>query len=306
MKLGKLKKIPLREYWKHEALDFTKWLSEPENIELLSDEIGIGIEDVQTEANAGSFKVDILAKESQTDRTIIIENQLEKTDHSHLGQLITYAAGLEAKYVIWIVSEARDEHRQAVDWLNEHTDEDINFFLIVIELWQIEDSPPAPKFSVISSPNEWTKIVRASSQGELTETKLKQLDFWQQLKDFAQENFSVLKFPKPLPQSYRYIALGRSDRGVYLYVSPEDIVRCELWIFNQKDLYYSLYESKDQIEKELGIKEPIEWLELPGKKASRIVTSHKFTFTDTSSWNEAFKWLCETTIKFKNVFSKDW
>jgi hypothetical protein len=275
---------------------------------LLSDEIGIGIEEIQTEANAGSFKVDILAKESYTERIIIIENQLEKTDHSHLGQLITYAAGLEAKYVIWIVCEVRDEHRQAVDWLNEHTDEDINFFLIIIELWQIADSPPAPKFSVISSPNEWKKSVRASTQShELTETNLKRLDFWQQLKDYAQKNFPELKLRTPSPQHWFNVSIGRSDCHVSMSViSRENNVRCELWIRDSKELFNTLYSSKDKIEQELELKEPIEWLELPEKKASRIVTSHEFSFNDTSTWSDAFKWLCGTTIRFKNVFSKDW
>jgi hypothetical protein len=123
MKISKLTKVDLRELWKHEALDFTKWLSEPDNLEILSDEIGIGVELVQTEANIGRYNVDILAQEENTGRKIIIENQLETTDHSHLGQLITYAAGLEAEYIVWLVREAREEHQQAVDWLNEHTDD---------------------------------------------------------------------------------------------------------------------------------------------------------------------------------------
>ncbi len=123
--------------WAHEAHTFTKWLAEPENLELLSDEIGIGIELVQVEANVGRYNVDMLAREENTEKKIIIENQLETTNHSHLGQLITYAAGLETEYIIWPVREAREEHQQAVDWLNEHTDDKLNFFLVVVELWQI-------------------------------------------------------------------------------------------------------------------------------------------------------------------------
>lgn len=134
MKLGKLDRVDLREYWKHEALDCTRWLSESANIEVLSDEVGIGIHIAQTEASVGRFNVDILAEEENTGRKIIIEHQLEVTDHLHLGQLITYAAGLEAAFVVWVVRDAREEHRQAVDWLNEHTDEQVNFFLVQIEL----------------------------------------------------------------------------------------------------------------------------------------------------------------------------
>jgi hypothetical protein len=128
MKLGKLKMIDLREQWKHEALDFTRWLAESENLVELGNEIGLDIKLIQTEAGVGCFSADILAEDETTGRKIVIENQLEKTDHSHLGQILTYAAGHEAEYIIWIVKDARDEHRQAVDWLNEHTDEKINFF----------------------------------------------------------------------------------------------------------------------------------------------------------------------------------
>lgn len=308
MKLGTLKRLDLREYWKHEALDFTKWLSDPENIALLSDEVGIGIEVTQTEASVGRFNVDILAQEENTRRKIIIENQLEMTDHSHLGQLITYAAGLEAQYVIWIVREVREEHRQAVDWLNEHTDEEISFFLVALQLWQIEDSPPAPRFSVISRPNDWKKSVRASAQeGDLTDTTTKQLEFWQQLKESAAEKYPELKLRTPRPQHWFDVAIGRSDCHVCLIVdSRQDKVRCELYIPDSKELYRALLASKDQIEKELGLAGQMEWRELPGKKASRIQALHTFTFDDATTWNDAFQWLSETTLKFRKAFSKSW
>ena len=130
MELGKLEKIKdLRSVWKHEANDFTKWLSKEENLNTLSEEIGINIELISTEAKTGSFSTDILAVEANTDNKIIIENQLEATDHDHLGKIITYASGHDAKTIIWIVKSAREEHRQAIDWLNEHTDDEINIFL---------------------------------------------------------------------------------------------------------------------------------------------------------------------------------
>lgn len=308
MNLGMLKRIDLREYWKHEALDFTKWLSEPENIALLSDEVGIGIEVTQTEASVGRFNVDILAQEENTGRKIIIENQLETTDHLHLGQLITYAAGLEAQYVIWIVREVREEHRQAVDWLNEHTDEDISFFLVVIELWQIGESDTAPKFSIVSRPNEWKKSVRTSAQdGDLTDTKTKQLEFWQQLKEFASDKYPELRLRTPRPQHWYDVSIGRSDCHVcFIADSRENQVRCELYIPDSKDLFKTFLASKVQIEKDLGLSEPLEWQELSGKKASRIRALHGFIFDNTSTWNAEFQWLSETALKFKKVFSKGW
>lgn len=308
MKLGKLTRVDLREYWKHEALDFTRWLAEPENIELLSDTIEIGIQITQTEASVGRFSVDILAEEENTGRKIIIENQLEMTDHSHLGQIITYAAGLEAEFIVWIVRDVREEHRQAVDWLNEHTNEQINFFLIAIELWQIDNSPPAPKFSIISRPNEWKRAVRTSVQdGDLTDTKTKQLEFWQQFKESAANSHPALKLRAPAPRHWFDIAVGRSDCYISLVVdSRVDKVRCELYIPDSKELYKNFLSCRQDIEKELNLAEPLEWQELPSKKASRIRALHDFRFADTSTWEAAFGWLTETTERFKRVFAKNW
>ena len=141
MQLSKIKRVDLRKVWKNEALDFTTWLAESENLELLSEEIEIEISLIQTEASVGKFKVDILAEENNTGRKIVIENQLDLTDHDHLGKIITYASGLDAEIVIWIVQSVRDEHKQAIDWLNEHTDQKVNIFAIQMEVWQIAESP---------------------------------------------------------------------------------------------------------------------------------------------------------------------
>lgn len=307
MKLGALKRVNLREFWKHEALDFTKWLSEPENIAILSDELGVGIEIVQTEACVGRFNVDILAQEENTGRRIIIENQLEMTDHSHLGQLITYAAGLEASYVIWIVRDAREEHRQAVDWLNEHTDEGLDFFLVALELWRIGESDPAPKFSVVSRPNEWKKSVKTSAQdGELTDTKTKQLEFWHQLKQYANDNHPSLRLRTPRPQHWFDMAIGRADCYVCLIAeSRGNQVRCELYIPDSKELFQAFLASRTQIEKELAVGVPIEWKELPGKKAARVCVVRGFTFADPSTWPDAIHWLCHTALRFKDVFGPE-
>ncbi len=149
VKPGKLKNLDLRDYWKHVALHFTQWLAEEENLQELGDEVGLDIKLIQTEAGVGKFSVDILAEEETSGKKIVIENQLEATNHSHLGQILTYAAGIEAEYIIWVVREVRDKHRQAIEWLNEHTDEKVNFFLVRIELWQIGTSEPAPRFMVV-------------------------------------------------------------------------------------------------------------------------------------------------------------
>ncbi len=308
MELGTLKRIDLRNYWKHEALDFTPWLAQPENIALLADEVGIEIQVTQAEASVGRYNVDILAEEESTGKKIIIENQLETTDHTHLGQLITYAAGLEAEFVIWIVRQVREEHRQAVDWLNEQTDEHINLFIVRAELWQIENSPPALKFNVICRPNEWKRSVRKSGQDDnLSDTKLKQLEFWQQLKEYAETNHPEMKLRTPRAQHWYDISIGRSDRFVRLITdSQNDRVRCELYIPDSLELYNAFRNCKDRIEAELDVTESLQWMELPEKKTSRIRAVHLFRLEDESTWEDAFLWLIDMSQKFKNVFAKEW
>ncbi len=307
MKLGKLKKLDLRTQWPHEALNFTKWLAQPENLELLSDAVGIGIDfdTVQVESPVGRYNVDILAQEENTGRKIVIENQLEVSDHKHVGQLVTYAAVLEAEFIVWIVREARDEHKQVVEWLNERTDDHANFFLVLIELWQIEDSPPAPRFNVIARPNEWVKSVRSSVQeGGLTDTKTMQLEFWQQLQQYA--TTKGLKLRAPRPQHWYNMAIGRSDCHVaYTLNTSEENLGCELYIRDNVQLYETLEQNKDRIESELGLTGKLSWQPLPGKKACRIRITHPFQ-ARANDWEQGFEWLFQMGTKFKKIFGKTW
>jgi hypothetical protein len=302
--LGKLKKVELREAWKHEASHFTQWLSQEENLTLLGDEIGFEIKLIQTEAKVGSFNVDILAEEENTGKKIIIENQLEVTNHDHLGKVITYASGYDARIIVWVVKDVREEHRQAIDWLNEHTDEDIEFYLLRIELWQIEDSPYAPKFEIISKPNDWTKAVRSSTESsELTDTKVKQLEFWTEFKEYAKRRQSILRLQKSYPQHWTNISIGSSDAHLSLTINTrEGAFGAELYIPDNKDLYTKLLQSKDQIEAELG--EKPEWMELPAKKASRIRVSKEGLFDDQTKWESEFEWLLNEAEKMQRVFPK--
>jgi len=303
MQLGKLEKVDLREFWKHEAFDFTNWLAEEENLVILSDEIGIGITLIETEANVGRFNVDILAEEENTGRKIIIENQLESTNHDHLGKLITYASGFDAEIVIWIVKEVRDEHKQAIDWLNEHTDDKINLFAMKMELWRIGDSPYAPKFQIISKPNDWAKALRKSTaQSNLSDTKLMQLEFWTKFKEYAQEKDTKLRLRKPYPQYWYDISIGNSIAYISLIVDTQnDQLRCELYIPDSKELFYELRKYKDEIDKKIGSE--LKWMELEGKKASRIRTICNAETDNTDKWEEYFEWLIIKTQIFHKVFS---
>jgi len=304
MNLSKLEKVNLREVWKHEATDFTSWLAKPENLELLSDEIGINITLIQTEASVGKFNVDILAEEENTSRKIVIENQLETTDHDHLGKIITYASGFDAEIIVWIVKSVRDEHKQAVDWLNEHTDEKINIFAIQMEVWQIADSPYAPKFQIIAKPNDWAKAVKkATTQGELSDTKLLQLEFWTKFKEYVLDNNGELKLRKIYPQHWYDISFGFSTAQTTLTVNTQSSqMACEIYIPNSKWLFTELYKNKEQIEAELS--EQLVWEELPTKKASRIKLITEGDITDQERWEEYHSWMLAKVTNFQKVFTK--
>ncbi len=302
--LSKLNKVELRDVWGHEAIDFTNWLAQQENLDALSEEIGVGIKLIKTEANVGKFSVDILAEEEASGRKIIIENQLEDTNHDHLGKIITYASGYDAEIIIWIVRAVRDEHQKAIDWLNEHTDENINFFLIKIELWQIESSNPAPKFEIIVSPNEWAKAIKTSvSSGELTDTKVQQLDFWTKFKDYTKKNYPNTHFGRtPRPQHWFNVSMGSSDAHIALTIDTrKNLLGCEIYISRDKELFNFLQERKNEIEKEIG--ETIEWVD--ATVASRIKIKKEVAgVLDQSEAEKYFAWLYEKTVLFQKVFSK--
>ena len=303
--LDKLDKIDLRDVWKHEASDFTNWLALPENFQILSEEIGFDMQVLKTEANVGSFSADILAEETNTGRKIIIENQLEITNHDHLGKLITYASGLEAKYIIWIFKEIRDEHRRAIDWLNEVTDEDLNIFAIKMELWKIGNSKPAPKFNIICSPNDWAKAFKKNSSSQnLTDTNLIQLEFWKGFADYLSKQKTPFKAQKAQPQHWYTISIGSSQYHLLLVISVKfNFLRVEFYIPNNKEIYNKLILEQTKIEGLFG--EPLNWNYLPDYKASSIsVKKEDIDIKKKENIDDAYKWLFENSEKLYSAVKK--
>lgn len=182
---GILQEVPLRDAWVHEAHGFTPWLSD--HLHRLSREVGIELELEGREVAVESFSADILARNLGDGSLVLIENQLERTDHTHLGQILTYLAGLDARTVIWIASEFRDAHLSAVAWLNEHTTDEFAFFAIRLKVVRIADSPLAPVFEVLARPNEWNRKVksmaRESGSGPLAEVTQFRGAYWSHLID---------------------------------------------------------------------------------------------------------------------------
>jgi hypothetical protein len=218
MEFGRLERVDPRLAWSTEAAHFTPWLAQTENLRLLSDTIGIELELEAQEKSVGPFRADILCKDTGTGNWVLIENQLERTDHTHLGQLITYAAGLKAVTIIWLANPFTEEHRAALDWLNQITDSRFNFFGLEVELWKIGNSQIAPKFNVVCKPNDWSKTVaegaaRVESEA-LTESKQIQLQFWTVFREFVLAKNSRIRPTQPLPQHWMNIAIGRSGFGL--------------------------------------------------------------------------------------------
>jgi len=301
--LSKLEKINLRDIWPHEALDFTKWLAEEENLDLLSNEIGISIKLIGTEVSTGDFYLDIFAEEENTGHKIIIENQLESTNHDHLGKIITYAAGKDAKVIIWIVRDVREEHRQAIEWLNNHTDSEIGFFLIKVVAYKIDNSSPAAKFELICKPNEWAKIIKTNtSNSPVSETKLKQLKFWESFKDFAKMKDPAINLQTPRPQNWYVISMGTTSVYISLTINTiKNLLGCEIYIERDKDLYKYLQERKNKIESEID--ETATWVDAKIASGIRIFKKTDDVFTSDESKNN-FDWLYDKTILFKKVFPK--
>ncbi len=254
--LDALKKVELRDVWPHEALDFTKWLAEDASLKMLSDAVGIELELIETESSVGSFNVDIYAQESGTGRKVIIENQLEDTNHDHLGKVITYAAGKDAEVVIWVVARARDEHRQAIEWLNQHTDNEFGFFLVEIELWQIGESKPAPRFNVVEQPNEWTKAIKLSEG--LTELDRVKLSYWTKYREVAEtapEFSGAFKLRKPTTDSWSVLGCGTSAYHLALRVDVQgEKIGVEFYAPDDKTSGQKVIDNIGVFEERLGLK----------------------------------------------------
>ncbi len=302
--LGKLEEIKdLRAVWPHEALDFTPWLAQDENISRLSDAIGIDITVDETESSVGSFNVDIFASETGTSRKIIIENQLEDTNHDHLGKLITYVSGKSAEVVIWLVKHAREEHRAAIEWLNNHTDEGIDFFLCEIKLFRIGDSAPAVKFEIVEQPNNWSKELKKIET--TNETQQKRYNYWVAFQEHAFKNAQFAKiFKKRKPSTDHWMNFSIGTSACHLAISQiqkRSELLVEVYIHEDADLFQKFFSHKDQIEAAAGLK--FDWRELPDRKASRIVIERSAKLDNETEWPSQFDWLIDVMVRMKKAFA---
>lgn len=272
MKLGKLQEIDIRKVWQHEQYDFSKWLAGEENIQELGDTLNLSLTDVETEKFVGNYRCDILCKDELTGKVVLIENQLEPTNHDHLGKIITYASGLDASVVIWIVASARQEHASAIEWLNKHTDEDLSFFLVEVHAYKIGDSDPAPQFKIIEQPNDFAKSVKSiSKNSDLSDSERNRLEFWTQLNEILEERGKPFNKRKATTDHWYSIAMGSSECHISIdLVNKEHKIRVGVWIYDNKELFDKFYGNKTEIEEACGFE--LAWDRLENKKASLACT----------------------------------
>ena len=304
--LGRLEQVDLRNVWLSESGDFTPWLAEEPNISLLADTLGMDLEVEAQEKSVGPYRADIVCKDTTDGSMVLIENQLEKTDHTHLGQLLTYAAGLDAVTIVWIAERFTDEHRAALDWLNEITGEKVSFFGLEIELWKIGASPIAPKFNVVSKPNDWIKGGGGGSRGGavVTETKQLQQDYWRDFRELLAERKSSLKPQKAHPQHWLTVSIGRRNFHMSALINTSgERIGVELYLqgSDAKKHFKQLETEKAKIEQQIG--QPLDWRELPTKEASRILLMRAdSSIKDSAQWPEQHNWLADHLEKFNSVF----
>ena len=308
IELGRLSPIALRDIWEDEAIDFTPWLAEAENLALLGETLGMELELEAQEIQVGDFRADILCRDPVDNARVLIENQLERTDHDHLGKILTYSAGLNVRTVIWIAKEFRDEHLAALEWQNEMTDERFQCFGIEVKLWKIEDSICAPQFDIVSKPNDWSPTViqatqRATSEA-LSETQAQQKQFWTQLRDAMVEKGSRVRWPKPNWGNFLIFSIGRADFSMEAWqASRNKEIGIRLYLTGQDATahFYLLKEQQAEIEEAFG--EPLEWAEMPGKKSCRIsLRKGDMDPTDVSDWPKQHEWLADKLERFNTVF----
>jgi len=314
--LGTLETVLLRTVWGHEALDFTPWLSEKNNISLLSKTLDIDIEVLETEKYVGPFHMDIFGRDNRSGFPVIIENQLETTDHTHLGQIITYAAGMDSGIMIWIAPDFTNEHRAAIDWLNKITGDNFNFFAVRVELFKIGDSLPAPRFSIVSGPNDWTEYIRDKViKIGISPVQVLSLDYWTAFKKFVDSSPSQIRCSKPLPQTQLNILTGNSPIRISATIEPNNNrIKAFLWVSGRGDTIpkriaaFGLLKEKYSSELSKLFGNDLIWDERPTRGWDEVNIATTFDPNNTETWDQQHTWLkaqLEKMVGFFNEHLKD-
>lgn len=304
MQIGKLERVELRELWKHEQYDFSKWLAGEENIKELNSVLKLTLVDIEKEKPVGSFRCDIFAKDEITGSKVLIENQLEPTNHDHLGKIITYGALLEANVIVWIVERARDEHKKAIEWLNNHIDKEISFFLLEIHAYKIGNSLPAPMFKVIEAPNDFANSVRRAEKEGINESESQRLVFRNELNELIDSRGYPFNKRTPTTNYWYNVAIGSTSCRIGIHLlNNESRIRICIYIPESKELYDEFLRHKDEIEKELGYS--LEWNRMDDSKSSMVSKYiNGLNFNNHSNYKELMNEIIDAVIELRKVFAE--
>ena len=302
MKISRLDYVNIREIWQHEAADFTTWLAN--NIDYINDKLGFTLNVLETEKQIGSFNVDIYCEDEQGN-SVIIENQLERTDHSHLGQILTYAVGVDAKNVIWISPEPRIEHAEVIEWLNEVTPVDIRWYIIKLEAVKIDDSPVAPLFSIVAGPSQERKAT-GKVKKDVAERHQKRIQFWEGLLPVLNEKTNLYRNISPSRDNWLAAATGTG--GVYYHIVIRMnsaaiklvIEKSKAGELNKRIFDY-LYGKRDKIEEVFG--HEINWRRMDNQVSSRMEYDIDCCgLSDESTWCQGYETIAEMLVKWDKAF----
>ena len=301
--LKQLTPVDLRKVWGTEAQHFTPWLAQEKNLTLLGETLGMELELEARERNVGGFRADLLCKNTVDDSWVLIENQLETTDHTHVGQLLTYAAGLDASTVIWIAKTFQDEHYAMLDWLNKITDERYGFFGIEMKVWQIEDSARAAQFEVVLSPNDWISgVSRDTQRRELSNAEQQWLQFWAGLGEYIADRGSPVNFGSPGPRNFHRFSIGRTEFSLMAWLLRSRIgIRLIMQGQNAQAHFHLLEEQQEEIHNEFG--KTLEWNELSNHQSCRVSLYKEDTNpADENDWPHQYEWFTTKLELFDRVF----
>lgn len=296
-----------REYWQDEARDFTPWLAdqiENEGVSKLEDPLGLDLEVVDTEKDVGRYRVDVVAETVGDGRTVVIENQLESSDHDHLGKAIAYAAGVDADIIAWLSPNFNDEHRDAMQWLNENSREGIDFFALRIEVWKIGDSDPAMRLYPVEKPSEWKEKAKRS-KGELSETKKLQEQFWTEFRDEIESRDTPLRARTPQAWGEYSNPIGRTGFVLRFKINTvKNSMSCVLIIRDDAEAFDILESQNEEIES--TISDPLIWTEpettSSGKERAEISIESNANLSQEESWDGYHDWLIEQGELFHEAF----
>jgi Domain of unknown function (DUF4268) len=303
--LGRLEPVDPRSVWPNEAANFTPWLLA--NAERLAEALGIELELDAAEHGVGGYSLDLIGRDLSNGAVLIVENQLATTDHTHLGQVLTYAAGTAASTIVWIATAFREEHRQALDWLNENTGEDTHFFGIELQVVRIGDSASAPLFNLVVQPNDWQKQVRAATQpGAATGRGALYVEFWSHLFErLKAEHPDWRRWMTPRPQNWTDLTSSIKGTWFSFAFAQPDRLKSEFNIDtgddqNNLEILSSLRSRREEIERAYG--RPLSWEDLPNRRTCRIADyKGDCNVAETERFDEYTDWFFDTGMRFRQT-----